>query len=439
MFSRNRVTFMVGLVSVLLLLIIPASISAQDKVQVTVWLNDDDLGQCVKDTITDGFNAFSETTEVNVELQPNVDDTLRTALAGGAGPDIIPVDSPSSGQELGRAGLLVPLNGYVTQYGWDERFVPWALELGRVEGELYTLPDSLETLVIWYNKTLFDDNGWEVPATLADLVTLSQTIADAGVVPFSNGFGECLNCMGSLPGAFINHYAGGEVMYQALTGEIPWTDPVFLEAIILLNDMVQNGWFNGGTDRLFTDSFNTAHVTLGSGEAAMYLDGSWFNPDYVFGEDAGNTNDYDWFPIPTQDGEEMYVTGVGAAWGINVTSEHPDEAAEYLDWAFSADAQAERFNNCNFALAPIRISEDAFAQADPRTARIYAAYGEAAANGNYGYANWAFFPAEMGTAFNEDIQEVFLGSMTPEDFLSHMQDLFTAAQADGSLPPLPAR
>lgn len=439
MLSQNRVMLFVRFVSLLLLVVIPASAIAQDKIQITVWLNDDELGQCVKDTVTAGFNAFSQTAEVNVELQPNVNDTLRTALAGGAGPDIIPVDSPAYGQELGKAGLLVPLDDYVTQYNWDQRFVPWALELGNVDGSLYILPDSLETLVIWYNKTVFEENGWQVPQTMDELVALSKTINDAGLIPFSNGFGECLDCMGSLPGAFINHYAGPEKMYEALTGQIPWTDPVFVEAITLLNEMVQNGWFNGGTDRLFTDSFNTAHEMLGSGEAVMYLDGSWFNASDYFGSEAGNTNDYEWFPIPTQDGEEMYMTGVGAAWGINVTSEHPNEAAEYLDWAFSPDAQAERFNNCNFALAPILISSDVFAKADPRTARIYTAYGEAAAKGNYGYANWAFFPAVMGTAFNEDIQKVFLGSMTPEEYVGHMQDLFTEADAEGSLPPLPAR
>jgi raffinose/stachyose/melibiose transport system substrate-binding protein len=412
---------------------------AQDKVQIEVWLNDDELGQCVKDVVTEGFNASSKTAQVKVVLQPNVNDTLKTSLAGGSGPDIIPVDSPAYGQELAKAGLLQPLDAYIKQYEWDKRFVPWALELGKLDGKLYVLPDSLETLVIWYNKTLFDKNGWKVPKTMDELYQLSKTISDAGIVPFGNAFGECLDCMGSLPGAFINHFAGPVKMYDALTGTLPWTDKVFVDAISKLNDMVQNGWFDGGKDRMFTDSFNTVHEMLGSGQAAMNLDGSWFNAGDFFGEKAGNTNDYDWFPIPTADGQEMYMTGVGAAWGINVNSKHTQEAAEYLDWAFSQQAQADRFNKCNFAFAPIQLDDSALSKADARTARIYQSYSKAAAAGNYGYANWAFFPAKMGDAFNADIQKVFLGKMTPEEYMKNMQDLYTQAVADKSLPPLPAR
>ncbi len=437
MLSRRHILTILTLF--VFLMSIQAVSLAQEKTQITVWMNDDELGQCVKNVVTTGFNAYSKTAEVKFEMQPNVNDTLRTALAGGSGPDIIPVDSPAYGQELGKAGLLQPLDSYISQFGWDQRFVPWALELGKVNGKLYTLPDSLETLVIWYNKTLFEKNGWQVPKTMDELITLSKTIKDAGIVPFGDAYGECLDCMGSLPGAFINHFAGPEKMYQALTGKLSWSDPVFVEAITKLNDMVQQGYFDGSVDRMFTDSFATVHEMLGSGEAAMNLDGSWFTASDVFGSKAGNDNDYDWFPIPTQDGTEMYMTGVGAAWGINVNSKHAKEAAEYLDWAFSAQAQADRFNTCNFALAPIHVSADVFSKADPRTARIYQAYAEAAAKGNYGYANWAFFPAKMGDAFNADIQKVFTGSMTPEEFMKEMQDMYTQAATDGTLPPLPAR
>jgi raffinose/stachyose/melibiose transport system substrate-binding protein len=133
------------------------------------------------------------------------------------------------------------------------------------------------------------------------------------------------------------------------------------------------------------------------------------------------------------------MTGVGATWSINANSAHPQEAAEYLTWAYSPEAQAQRFNNCGFALAPVHIEADAFSQADPRTARIYTAYAEAAAAGHYGYTTWTFFPNDMGVAVNDDIQRVLQGSMTPEEYMQNLQDLYTQAVADGTVPPLPAR
>jgi len=434
-----RLRFALFLTVFIALFGIPLIAVAQDKVEIEMWLLDEESRQCVADTITTLFNATSTTSQINIVLQPNVDDALRTALVGGGGPDIVQSGGTAFAQQYAQAGLLLPLDEYVTQFGWDDRFVPWALELGKFDDVLYTLPDSLETLVIWYNKTLFEDRGWQVPTTMEELFTLSQTIADAGIVPFGNAFGECLECMGWLPGAFINHYAGSDLMYQALTGQISWTDPVFVESITKLNEMVQNGWFGGSVDLLFTDSFDTVHSMLGSGDAAMTLDGSWSNLTDYFGAEAGNDNDFDWFPIPTASGEVLYTTGVGETSSINANTQHPQEAAEFLTWYFSPDVQAERFSQCSWPPAPIQATADNYSQADPRTARIYAEYGTAAGDGHYGYTTWTFFPNAMGVAVNEDIQKVFLGSLTPEEYMQNLQNLFAEAVADNTIPPIPAR
>ncbi|MBE2272540.1 MAG: extracellular solute-binding protein [Anaerolinea sp.] len=437
MFSNIRTGLL--LVIVLLLVLVPAVVTAQDKVTIEVWLYDDDLGQCVSDLVTAGFNAYSETAQVNVTLQPDVYTTLGTALAGGGGPDVVPIDGPVAAQQIASAGLLLPLDGYVVSEGWDTSFVPWALELGKVDGQLYTLPDSLETLLIWYNSTLFETNGWEIPTTMDEFFALMQTISDAGIIPLANAFGDYPPAHEWLVGAFLNHYAGPEMVYEALTGQREWTDPVFLEAITQLNTMVQNGWVDGGLDTFFTDSFDTVHAMVGSGEAAMTLEGSWFFPTQYFGAEAGNDNEFNWFPFPTSSGDEVYMTGIGAAWGINANTEHPEAAVEFLSWLFSPAAQAERLTLCGFALAPIQISADAFAETDPRVAQIYSRYGEAAAQGNYGYTTWTFFPSPSQIYLYEQIQNVYLGDLTPEAYLAGLAELFAQDLADGSVPPIPAR
>ena len=43
---------------------------------------------------------------------------------------------------------------------------------------------------------------------------------------------------------FWNHYSGPDALYQALTGQIPWTDPVFVEPLQILQK-----WFQNGLDR----------------------------------------------------------------------------------------------------------------------------------------------------------------------------------------------
>ena len=75
----------------------------------------------------------------------------------------------------------------------------------------------------------------------------------------------------------LNHSAGGpQKVYDALTGEAEWTDPDFVAAIEALNQMQQNGWFMGGLDRYYTTMVAEAGAMLGSGEAAMKIEGTWF-------------------------------------------------------------------------------------------------------------------------------------------------------------------
>jgi raffinose/stachyose/melibiose transport system substrate-binding protein len=434
-----KIRLVVLMLVAVVLLGIPLAVLAQDKPQVDVWLYDDELSQCVRDVWTTGFNTAERNVEVNVVLQPNVDDAVRTALAAGSGPDIVPAGGPAYVLEYAGADLLLPLDDYATQNGWDQIFVPWALGLGQVDGHLYSLPDSLETLVIWYNKTLFEQNGWQVPQTMDELFTLAQTIQDAGVVPFANAYGDFPPGHELFVAAFLNHYAGPDKVHQALTGQIPWTDPAFVEAITKLNDMVQQGWVDGSVDLMFTDSFDTVNAMLGSGEGAMMLDGSWADLSDYFGEAAGNDNDYDWFPIPTTTGDEMYVTGIGAVWGINKNSDNPDAAAEFLTWMFSPEAQAARYLQCSYAVAPVQISAEALEGADPRNARIYAAYGQAAADGRYGYTTYTFWPPDTEAYLSEEIQKVYLGTVTPEGYMQGMEDRFGPELEANAVPPIPPR
>ena len=49
-------------------------------------------------------------------------DTVNTAISSGTGPDLIFYDAgPGYAGVLAEAGLLLPLDDYAAQYGWDER------------------------------------------------------------------------------------------------------------------------------------------------------------------------------------------------------------------------------------------------------------------------------------------------------------------------------
>jgi raffinose/stachyose/melibiose transport system substrate-binding protein len=407
---------------------------------VTLWQNDSEFGECVANYLSENYS--NPDIQLDVTLYPQMIDASRTALQGGAGPDIVQTHGPSYTAELADAGLVAPLDEYAEQYGWSDRFAPWALNLGTYNGSLYSVPDELETVVLWYNKTLFEEKGWQLPTTMDELFTLAETVQDEGIIPFAPAFGECQPCLEWLVGVFLNHYAGPDLVYEALTGQRSWTDPAFVEAITRLNEMMQNNWLMGGKDFFFSDTFDSSHSQFGTGEIAMNLEGTWFQSGVndFFGEEAGNNNDWEWVAIPTTfSTDPFYMIGVGASWSLNAASPNKAAAAEVMNWLFSPEAQVGLFEACGKSPAPISIEGDVFANSDPRIARVYSSFAAASEAGNVGYTPWSFWPPKTDVYLYEGIAQVYDGQITVEDYLTELDRLFQEELAEGAVPPIPAR
>jgi raffinose/stachyose/melibiose transport system substrate-binding protein len=414
---------------------------AQDKPELTMWFdttNGPETAQCMVDGV---ISTYGGDAVVKSTLQANNWDATRTALAGGEGPDLVGTPGPSFAFELAKAGQLLALDGYAASEQWSNSFVPWALSLGLVDGKLYSVPNEVETLVLYYNKTLFTEKGWAVPKTMDELMTLCQTIHDAEIIPFAHCNQEWRPANEWFVGEFMNQVAGPQKLYQALTGAAKFTDPEFVEAINDLNTMQQNGWFMGGLDRYYTTTFADADAAFAEGKAAMKIEGTWWistGPTY-WGPDAGNDNDWDWAPVPSKDGQPKFDLGIGSTQSINAKSEYPDQAAHFLTYFYSAESQAKMLTGCGLAPAPVSIPQDLLTGLDSRHAAILDALNQASSANNYGYTTWTFFPPKTETYLIETIEKVWAGDMTTEEYLQGIQDQFDEEMAAGDIPPIPAR
>ena len=422
----------------------PVSDATGVKTTISFWFNPPEEGEaadCFVTNAIDKFNATSTTTMVEAIPQPNAWDATRTALAGGAGPDVITTPGPSFAFELVQAGQLLPLDEYVEQLQWSDRFVPWALNLGKVDGKLYSIPNELETLVLYYNKTLFEEKGWQPPKTIDELMTLGEKIKAEGIIPFGHANAEWRPANEWFVGEFLNKVAGPDKVYEALKGTRPWTDPEFVRAIEVLNTMQQKGWFMGGLERYYTATFDEAHAALGNGEAAMNIEGTWFLNDIstVFGEAAGNSNDWGWVPVPSTSGDAIFNLGIGSTYSINKATKNPQAVVAFIDYVFSADVQGTLVAECNSAPAPIRLEADALAGIDPRKAEIFEALGTASDQNNYGYTTWTFWPPKSDTYIYEEVEKVWANTVTSQEYLEGLQKIFGEELKAGDIPPLPTR
>ena len=261
------------------------------------------------------------------------------------------------------------------------------------------------------------------PTTMDELVKLAADIKAAGIIPFAHANAEWRPADEWFVTSFLNNIAGPDKVYQALKGDLDWDNPDFENALDILNKFQADGDFMGGLDRYYTATFNESHTALGDGSAAMNIEGSWFlaSVSTFFGDAAGNTNDWDWVPVPSTTGDAIYPLGIGSTWSINAATEHPDESGEFLNYLFSGDTQAKILTSCGVAPAPVKLDPAALTSLDPRDARLRTALNDAAAKNNYGYTTWTFWPPKSDTYIYEQIEKVWAGSLTTKDYLAGLQ------------------
>ena len=102
---------MLAIVLVAPVIAVPASRAmAQDSVEITMWLDTTggaENAECLDRQRRRAIQRPGNGTTVEATLQANDWDATRTALAGGAGPDIVGTPGPSFAMQLAQAGQLV--------------------------------------------------------------------------------------------------------------------------------------------------------------------------------------------------------------------------------------------------------------------------------------------------------------------------------------------
>ena len=179
----------------------------------------------------------------------------------------------------------------------DKELAPLALELGRYMGEIYSLPKTFESMGLVYNKTLFEKNGWKSPTNREEWEALCNAIKAKDILPVSLGNADWRATNEWFVTVYLNHYAGPENVYKALTGQLAWDNSLFVEAIEMLKQDFLNYWPR--PDVYFSLSFSDAVPLIATGKAAMMVVGSWA---FQWVGDPGfwpSDDQWEWEPFPS--------------------------------------------------------------------------------------------------------------------------------------------
>ena len=245
---------------------------------------------------------------------------------------------------------------------FEGRFDEGAFSGMDVDGSgIYMVPWTGDvTDVIWYNKTIFDDLGLEVPTTWDEFMEVCDTIAAAGITPIVEGNKDQWT-VGNWASHVVSRVIGEEDYAATMVGDLPMNSDGMVEALGYFKEIADKGYINASVNALPDDEANTQFFL---GDAAMIVIGSWLMADAAT---DGEGLDFDYFntpAFPDGKGDQGSVLGISTGFMVNAKSEHIDETLDFL--ALVASAEGSKLW-AEAGLAPMTLDPFAGVDVDPRT------------------------------------------------------------------------
>lgn len=286
--------------------------------------------------LTEILNDFTEETGIEAEIQVVTWDDYWTLLSagaqGGSMPDVFWMHSNEAERYMSNEMLLDLTDRIADSDKIDMSKYPEDItELYTYDGKNYAVPKDVDTIALWYNKTLFDEAGLEYPTadwTWDDLYEAAKALTKDGVY----GFG--CSATNNQAGYYNLIYdMGGYVINDDKTAS-GYDDPNTIKALQYFEKMIQEGIMPSQQ----TMSESAEDVLLGSGTLAMATQGSWMLSAFKENEYIAQNCDCVELPKDAASGKRVSIYN-GLGWAASADTDNPDEAWQLIEYLGSEEAQ----------------------------------------------------------------------------------------------------
>jgi len=326
---------------------------------------------------------------------------LSTALAAGKGGDVIHTRAYGGLEQFAKAGYLLAL---------DNANVPELANLGddakasltlRADGKVYSYAFASQTLGLYVNNEVFKRAGVTPPTTWAELIAVSKTLKDKGVVPLANGMATAWMAE-VFTSVFTNPLVGPEFSADLLSGKATFSDAGYVGALtklLELRDYMPPGFT--GID------YPTAQQLFLSGRAAMFAGGSFEIANF---RKQNPKLDMTFIapPAPQVGAPRLVSKFFDGGYAVNAKSSNQADALKLVRW-MGTKQFGDRFSALLGNISPIK----GVTIADPMLAEV-AKLNETSAP----YITAVYFRYDSPTGselLQAGIQKMMAGSMTPAE------------------------
>ncbi|GLV53996.1 solute-binding protein [Dictyobacter sp. S3.2.2.5] len=332
-----------------------------------------------------------------------------------------------NGQDLRRYAVGHELLD-LSSISYKSRFVPDATQVYTVDNKLWALPrGGIGGFTFFYNKKLLQQIGYTKELqTYSDLQEIAPELKKIGVAPFVHPGKDIylwpVWMFWALAQTTKNQAV--ETTFKTLSGKGKFTDPEYVAALELIHKYAQDGMFIQGVNGLDTDG---ATVNFTQGKALFY----YTHTGMISTVSTGNYPKLDMDVIPPllavsdTTVKRQMPGGYGDALGVyaKIDSSRKQLAMDIANlmtsdtWVKWANQQGADPASCN---------KNVQASNNPLAIK----YAQTCAPNQITYLDW-YWPPEITTAFQQNIQTMISGSGNPTSAAQAVQRTMDQVRQDG--------
>jgi len=339
---------------------------------------------------------------------------IKAAVAAKELPDIFFTWGGGFSTAFVQSGAVLPVDDVYAEY---QNQLPKSM-LGNLtwDDKIYGTGYTMNVSMLFYNKTMFAKYNLTPPTTYDELVNVCKTFIEKGITPFGISAKDTW-VLAQTHDQFTLKSVGSKTLQSVLTksGTGSYNSADFVTASTDFANLVKMGAYSKNAVALSNDE---ACATFYSGEVPMYIMGSWMCGSIL--TDAPNPDDFGVVPVPVINSSNAAVTdfmgGPSDSLMVSSTSQYPKEAAEAMFEIAKGVSHYGYLAGCGLPAWAIDYDDSTV---NPLTQEVAKYVANATS-----FTLWfdTLMEAEDTAVYLENLQQLYLGDITPEDFCKAMSD-----------------
>lgn len=292
------------------------------------------------DEMAEKFNESQDEIHLEIESPNDAMTVLKTRFIRNDYPDIIGIGGDINYSNFLDAGMFMDVSDFDGLSDIKQAYMDIVDELEFIpEDGVHALPYVANCGGILYNRDMFEENGWKIPTTWTELMSLCETIRSSGKNPFYFGFKDTWTCLAPWNALAVG-LTDPDVCSQVNSGETTFSD-AYSEVAEKMKELVAYGESNP-----YAYSYNDACTAFARGESAMFAIGSYAVPQIQSVNPDINIDSFT-FPANEDANDNVLNSGVDLLLAVMNTCKNKEAAYKVLDFMYQDDTIQIYLDNQN--------------------------------------------------------------------------------------------